>query len=154
MNSHAKDFKKILKTVEPKGENLIAILHRIQDEEEYNYIPEKALNEVAEYFGMTPSEVYGVISFYSMLSVNPRGKYIVRVCTSAPCYVMGSTTVIDILRVVLGVEVGETTVDKMFTLEVSSCLGLCDGAPAMMINGTVYKNLTFEKIEKIVGRIR
>ncbi len=152
MNPQPKDFTKILKAVEPKRENLIEILHRIQNEEEYNYIPEEAINDVAEYFGTTPSDVYGVISFYSMLSVKPRGKNIIRVCTSAPCHVMGSTTVIDMLKVILGVDVGETTVDKMFTLEVSSCLGLCDVAPAMMIHDKVYGNLTFEKIEKIVGR--
>lgn len=148
-----KDFNKILKTVEPERENLIAILHRIQNEEEYNYIPEEAINHVAQYFGITPSEVFGVISFYTMLSVNPRGKYIIRVCTSAPCHVMGSTTVIDALKVILGIEVGETTADNLVTLEVSSCLGLCDVAPAMMINDNVYGNLTYEKIEKIVERI-
>ena len=140
----------ILKEFEPEKENLISILHRIQDEEMFNYIPEEAVEAVADYVGITTSEVYGVISFYSMFSIEPRGKHVIRVCTSAPCYVMGSTTVIDSLKKVLGIDISETTEDTLFTLELSSCLGMCDIAPAMMINDEIYGDLTEKKIKKII----
>lgn len=142
--------KKILMEFEPEKGNLISILHRIQDEQEFHYIPEEAIKEIAHYLQVTPSEVYGVVSFYSMFSTEPRGKYIIRVCGSAPCFVMGSTVIIDSLEKILGIKAGETTDDHLFTLEVSSCLGICDGAPAMMINDEVYTDLTVEKIKEII----
>jgi NADH-quinone oxidoreductase subunit E len=146
------NIREILEEFEPKRENLISILHHIQDNENYNYIPVEAVKEVAEYLGVTPAEVFGVISFYTMFSLTPRGKYIIRVCTSAPCYVMGSTTVVDCLEKILGITVGETTEDNMVTLEMTSCLGVCDRAPALMINDEVFGNLTEEKIKEIIRR--
>ncbi len=143
-------IRKILKEFEPEKEHLISILHRIQDEEEFHFISEEAIREVAAYLGITPSEVYGTISFYSMFSTEPRGKYIVRVCVSAPCFVMGSMMIIDSLEEILGIKAGETTDDHLFTLELSSCLGICDRAPAMMINDNVYPDLTVEKIKEII----
>lgn len=143
-------MKEILKEFEPKRENLISILHRIQDSQELHYIPEEAINEIAEYLHVTSSEVFGVISFYSMFSTLQRGKYIIRVCTSAPCFVMGSSAIVDSLEEILGIRVGETTEDQLFTLEGSSCLGMCDGAPAMMINDEVYTNLTTDRIREII----
>lgn len=152
-NEREKEKKRIttiLKEFEPEKGNLISILHRIQDEEMFNYIPDEAVEAVADYVGITASEVYGVISFYSMFSTEPRGKHVIRVCTSAPCYVMGSTTVIDSLKELLGIDISETTEDALFTLELSSCLGMCDVAPAMMINNEVYGDLTEKKIKKII----
>lgn len=147
-------IRKVLKEFEPEKENIISILHLIQDNQESNYIPGEALRAVADYLGITTSEAYGVISFYTMFSENSRGKYIIRVCTSAPCYVMGSDTVIGSLKKILGINIGETTKDNLFTLELSSCLGICDVAPAMMINDEVYGNLTHKKIEEIIEGMR
>ncbi|MGD2248980.1 MAG: NADH-quinone oxidoreductase subunit NuoE [Candidatus Methanofastidiosia archaeon] len=147
-----KRIDEILKQFEPEKDNIISILHCIQNDQKFNYIPQAAIKAVADYVCVTPSEVYGVVSFYSMFSTTPRGKYIIRVCASAPCYVMGSTTVIDSLKRILGVKIGETTTDNLFTLEVSSCLGICDVAPAMMINDEVYGELTDAKIKEILER--
>ena len=143
-------ISKILEEFEPEKEHLISILHRIQDEEEFHYISEEAIREIADYLGITLSEVYSTISFYSMFSTEPRGKYIVRVCVSAPCFVMGSMTIIDSLEEILGIRAGETTDDHLFTIELSSCLGICDRAPAMMINDNVYPDLIVEKIKEII----
>jgi NADH-quinone oxidoreductase E subunit len=145
-----KRIEEILKEFEPKRENLISILHRIQDSRESHSIPEEAVNEIAEYLNVTPSEVRGVISFYSMFSIGKRGKYIIRVCTSAPCFIMGSSAIVDSLEEILGIKVGETTGNQLFTLEGSSCLGICDGAPAMMINNEVYTNLTADRVREII----
>ena len=149
-NANKEKWMKIFKEFEPKRENIISILHCIQTEEKFNHIPEEAVHTLADYLHISPSEVYGVASFYTMFSVTPRGKYIVRVCASAPCHIMGSTTVIEALKEILGIAVGETTEDNLFTLESSSCLGLCDGAPAMMINDEVFRDLTGEKVKKIL----
>lgn len=134
----------------PQKENLISLLHRIQNEQEFHYIPEERIKEIADFLRITPSELYGVISFYSMFSTEPRGRYIVRMCRSAACHVMGTGTLIGSLKEILGIDVGETTRDNLFTLEVSSCLGMCDVAPAMMVNDEVYGNLTDERIQKIL----
>jgi len=145
-----KNIQSLLEKFEPKKENLIPILHDIQNENVYNYIGEDAIREVAKYLNLTHSEILGVISFYTMFSTKPRGKYIIRICKSAPCHVVNADKLIENVKKTLGIKIGETTKDKMFTLELSSCLGICDVAPAMMINNEVYGNLTPDKIEKIL----
>ena len=144
------NIKSILEKFEPKKENLIQILHTIQNENVYNYINENAIREIANFFNITHSEIYGIISFYTMLSMKPRGKYIIRICKSAPCHIMDVNTIIKSLKKTLGIDFGMTTKDGLFTLEFSSCLGLCDIAPAMMINDEIYGNLTPKKVKKIL----
>lgn len=145
-----KKIQSLLGKFEPNKENLLPILHDIQNENVYNYIDEDAIREVAKYLNLTHSEILGVISFYTMFSTKPRGKYIIRICKSAPCHVMNAENIIENVKKTLGIEIGETTKDKLFTLELSSCLGICDVAPAMMINDEVYGNLTPDKIKKIL----
>ncbi len=148
------NIKEIIKRYDPPQENLIPILHEIQDENEFNYLTDEALEEVAEEMGRTYSEIHGTVTFYSMFSRKPRGRHIIRVCESAPCHIMGATTIIDALKVILGVEVGETTKCKDFTLEVTECLGICAVAPAMMIDNVMYGNLTVEKLQEILDKVR
>ena len=149
--SRTKQIHTILQEFEPERENLIAILHRIQDTENFHYITQEAITAISDYLHMTPSEILGVISFYTMFSLNPRGKYVIRVCTSAPCHIMGSTTVIDALEEILGIKMGETTGNNLFTLELSSCLGICERAPVIMINNEVYGDLTYDSLKKVIG---
>ena len=149
--SRTKQIHTILQEFEPERENLIAILHRIQDTENFHYITQEAITAISDYLRMTPSEILGVISFYTMFSLNPRGKYVIRVCTSAPCHIMGSTTVTDALEEILGIKVGETTGNNLFTLELSSCLGVCERAPVIMINNEVYGDLTYDSLKKVIG---
>ena len=104
---------------------------------------------------MPLSKVMGVATFYSMYSLKPRGKFIIRVCESAPCHVVGALNVVNEFINLLGLEkVGETTKDKLFTVETSACLGVCGVAPACMINDVVYGNLTKDKIKQIVDDLR
>ena len=152
MNNNV-EYRKVqflLEKFEPNKENIIPILHDIQNENVYNYISEDAIREIAKYLNITHSEILGVISFYTMFSTKPRGKYVIRICKSAPCHVMNADSIIENVKKTLGIEVGETTKDKLFTLELSSCLGICDIAPAMMINDEIYGNLTPDKIKKIL----
>jgi NADH-quinone oxidoreductase subunit E len=152
---HGKErISKILREYTPHRENLLSILHHIQDIEPLHYIPPQYIQHIADYVHMSPSQIVGVISFYSLLSLTPRSPYIIRVCTSTPCHIMGNAAVIDMLEEILGISAGQTTADGLFTLETTSCLGLCDQAPAMMINDTVYGTLTGKKIEQIIERKR
>jgi len=135
-------------------DNLLYILHDIQDNNPQHYLTDEDLREVAKWLGLPYSYVHGVATFYSMFSLSPRGKYIIRVCESPTCHLMGSSDIIVELVKTLGVGVGETTKDGLFTLELTSCIGVCGVAPAMMINEEVYGNLTPEKVRKIIEEKR
>lgn len=147
-------YERILKQYDPTAENLLFILHDIQDNDPQQYIPEQAIREVSDYLNISPGQIYSVITFYSLYSVSPRGKYIIRVCDSPPCHLMGSVSIIDVLEEILGINVGETTQDGMFTLEITSCLGVCGVAPAVMINKELYGNLNPEKISMVIDKYR
>ncbi len=144
----------IFQKYENKPENILLILHDIQDENPNKYLTEEDLKEVSERLNLPYSFVYGVASFYSMFSLKPRGKYIIRVCESPPCHLMGSENILNELKKILEIDIGETTKDNLFTLEISSCLGVCGVAPAIMINEEVYGNLTKEKIKEIIDNLR
>ncbi len=140
----------ILKRFEPRRENLLDILHAMQEASPTNSLSKEDIEAVAKYVGITPAEVWGTATFYSMFSVKPRGKYVIRVCTSPACHLLGGESVLEALKRELGIDVGETTKDGVFTLETSSCLGICGVAPAMMIDEIAYGNLTPEKIKEII----
>lgn len=133
---------------------LLSMLHRIQDESPVRCLEESQVCELAGILGMPVSELYATASFYTMFSFRPRGRYVIRVCESPPCHVMGAGTVFDALRALLGVEIGGTTADGLFTLEACSCLGICGVAPALMINDDSHGNLTPDKLERIIREIR
>lgn len=146
--------EQILKKYKPTRENLLYILHDIQDANEGKYLTEEDLKEVSKYLNVSRSEVMGVVTFYTMFSVKERGKHVVRVCVSPPCQMMGSDTIMGYLKKALGVKEGQTTNDNLFTLESAACLGVCAVAPAMMIDEEVYGNLTPEKIDEIIKKYR
>lgn len=135
-----------------RSDALLLILHELQAET--NYLPEEALREVALALDIPLAKVYGVVTFYSMYSVKPRGKYVIRICESAPCHIMGAQDVIAAMEEALGIKMGETTKDGLFTLEFTSCLGVCGVAPAVMINDTVHGNLTPEAVKAILAEYR
>jgi NADH-quinone oxidoreductase subunit E len=147
-------YKEICEKYTPEKDNLLYILHDIQDPHPQHYIPEEAVQVVAEYLNIPTNHIYGVLTFYTMYSTKPRGKNIIRLCESPPCYVKGSTNILRKLKMLLGVNTGETTKDGMFTLELCACLGVCGNAPVMMINEDVYGDLTEEKVEEIIDKIR
>ena len=148
------DPLKILAQFEPDKSNLLPILHALQDSHPQNYLPEHSLKAVAKHLKVNLSWVYGVIGYYSMYSLEPRGRYIIRLCTSPVCNMVGSTDILTALTTHLGIGAGETTGDGLFTIEESECLGICDVAPAMMINREIYGNLTPESIEGIITQLK
>ena len=142
--------QEIISKHKPTQDNLLNILHDLQDNHPESYITTEAMDLVARYLNMTKSSVYGVVDYYSMLSVKPRGKYIIRVCISPVCHIKKAGGIISNLENTLGIKTDETTSDKLFTLEVAECLGQCQEAPSMMINEKVYNNLNEELINEII----
>ncbi len=135
-----------------RAEALLPCLHVAQ--EKCRYLPEDVISFLAEKLEQPKANVYSVASFYSMYNLQEQGKYIIRVCVSLPCYLNGSQEILNSLREELNIHEGETTQDKLFTLQPVSCLGLCDVSPAMMINEKVYGNLTPQKVTEIISQYR
>ncbi len=108
------------------------------------------VNVIAREMDLDVSTVYSFVTFYAMLSTKPHGKFTVRMCKSASCHVSGAAEVVRAVEDQLGIQVGETTEDGRFTVEYCPCLGLCDVAPAIMINRKVYGNLTPERVRDIL----
>lgn len=145
------DLKKIMPLIEEyKGKkwSLIPLLQKIQ--EEFGYIPPEAIEPIARALHLFPSEVQGVITFYSQFSLKPRGKYVIRVCKGTACHVRGGRSILKIAKRELDVEEGHTTEDYQFTLETVACLGACFLAPTMMVNKSYYGKLSPPKINSIL----
>ncbi|MBN2681811.1 MAG: NAD(P)H-dependent oxidoreductase subunit E [Bacteroidales bacterium] len=145
---------KIIEKYKPVKHNLLPILHELQDSNPQNYITEDDVIMVSKHLNISFAEVYGLIGYYSMLSNKPRGKYIIRICNSPVCNMIGSENIAELLCSELNIGIGETTTDKLFTLEYSECLGHCDIAPVMIINKEIFGNLNKQKIEEIIENLR
>jgi len=149
------DLKKITPIIEEyKGQkwSLIPLLQKIQ--EEFGYIPPEAIEPIARALHLFPSEVQGVITFYSQFSMIPKGKYVVRVCRGTACHVRGGRSILRVLKRQLGVKEGETTEDYKYTLETVACLGTCFLAPTMMVNRNYFGRLSPPKINSILGQYK
>jgi NADH:ubiquinone oxidoreductase subunit E len=133
---------------------MLDMLHDLQDAEPKNYLKPEALRAVAEYLSIPLSEVVSTATFYTMYSLKPRGKHVIRLCESPPCQLVGAESLLDILSQHLGIQVGETTDDGAFTLETASCLGVCGVAPAMMIDTELYGNLTGARVTEVLDDLR
>lgn len=117
----------------------------------FGYLPKPALKIIAERLNKSYSEVAGVVTFYSFFSTSPRGKNIIRVCLGTACYVRGGKEVLQTLKKELGVEIGESTPDRLFSLEVGRCFGACGLAPVIMVNDDVHQRVKADKINEIIG---
>ena len=133
---------------------LIYTLHKIQEHYKENYIPPEVAEWVGEELNVKPSKIYEVPTFYTMFSTKPRGKYVIRVCTSLPCHVAGGREIIETLKDELKIDWNQTTKDGLFTLEETGCLGLCGVSPVIMINKDFYGDLTPEKVREIIRKLR
>ena len=128
---------------------LIPILQEIQDE--FGFIPPETIEPVSRALSMFPAEVQGVITFYSQLYTEPRGKRIVRVCRGTACHVRGGKTILKLTKQHLGIEEGQTTPDMEYTLETVACIGVCAMAPNMVIGKQTYGHLNPKKVSQIFG---
>lgn len=145
------DTKKLTAMVEAfkaRQWSLIPLLQKVQ--EEFGYIPPEAIEPIAKVLQLFPSEVQGVITFYSQFSLKPRGKYVIRVCKGTACHVRGGRSILKILKRELALDEGQTTEDYQFTLETVACLGACFLAPTMMVNKNYFAKLAPPKIGSIL----
>src|SRR5919107_1676941 len=136
----------------PEGKQksaLIPVLHLAQ-EQNGGWLSAEAMDHVAELLHLKPIEVYEVATFYSMYNLKPVGKYLFEVCQTGPCMLRGSDGIIEYIKNKLGISVGETTKDGLFTLKTVECLGACGYAPMLQLGKTYREHLTKEKVDAII----
>ncbi len=154
--SHKIDTAKLDSIIEACGakkSNLIAILQKVQ--EEYRYLPEGALIYIGTKMeGLSPATVFGVATFYAQFSLDPKGKYEIKVCDGTACHVRGSMPVLNAIKAHLNLNDGQmTTPDGLFSLETVSCLGACGLAPVCVINDKVHPQMTSDAIKVILDTL-
>ena len=150
-SSKDKYMKELLKDFKPEKDNLIQILNSVQ--EHYGYIPKHAQEEISEYLNMPMAEIYGVITFYSRFTLEPKGKYNIAICLGTACFVKGSEKILDRAKERLKIEPGQTTEDGLFSLEETRCVGACGLAPVFTVNGEVYGMATVQILDQVIDQI-
>ena len=146
--SAVRQIKDICDRYKKEKTPLMMILSDIQNE--YGYIPLEVQEVVSQRTGISVAEIYGVVTFYSFFSLEPKGKYVIGCCLGTACYVKGAQIVIDRFSEILGIAPGQTTKDGLFTLDALRCIGACGIAPAVSINGKVYPKVDVEEVEDII----
>ena len=135
-----------------KRSALLPLLNLAQKEE--GYVSQSAMREIAKILDLTPPQVFETATFYTMLNLKPIGKFHIQVCRSLMCALVRADNLIEWLQQHLGIAVGQTTPDKMFTLSAAECLGSCGTGPMMQVNDDYYERLTEEKVGKILDDLK
>ena len=135
-----------------KGEQgaTIPVLHKAQDI--YGYLPLEVQEIISEGLGVPLAEIYGIVTFYTQFSLNPKGAYQIGVCLGTACYVKGSGEILEEIKKILGIGVGECTADGKFSLDATGCVGACGLAPVVTINDDVYGRLKKGEIAAILAK--
>ena len=148
-----KKIDSILQAHEYNKSHVIAVMQEVQ--KEYRYLPEEVLSYIANALKISEAKVYGVATFYENFSLEPKGKYVIKVCDGTACHVRKSIPILEEFRKVLGLsEKKPTTDDMLFTVETVSCLGACGLAPVCTVNDVVYAAMTPEKAKSLVKQLR
>ena len=150
-NKIKEEVKEILKEYKREKDNLIPILNDIQVK--YGYIPKLAQVEISNYLDMPLAEIYGVITFYSRFTLEPKGKYNISVCLGTACFVKGSQSILDRLKDRLKIEEGKTTQDGKFSIDTTRCVGACGIATVFTINDEVYGHATVKKLYELLNEL-
>lgn len=145
--------EEIIQSYEAKKANLIAILQKVQ--ETFNYLPEDALIYIGTKIeGLSPATVYGVATFYNQFSLDPKGKYEIKVCDGTACHVRGSMPLLNALKAKLNLKEGKfTTDDMLFSVSIVSCLGACGLSPVIVVNGKVYPKMTPDALNLVIDTL-
>ncbi len=141
----------IAKYKETRGA-LIPVLHEAQ--EVYGYLPEDVIKKISAGLNVPLAEIYGVVTFYTQFSLNPKGRFKINVCMGTACYVKGSGDILDKFKEKLGIEVGQCTEDGRFSLDACRCIGACGLAPVIMINDDVHGRLVPDDVEGILEQYK
>ncbi len=147
-----RDVQEVFERYGRNPARMIEILQDLQDI--YGWLPKEVLKEVSRQTEVPLTRVYHMATFFKAFSLKPRGKYVIQVCTGTTCHVKGAYMVLDRLKNVLGVDVGGTTEDLMFTLETVNCVGACALAPVVVINSKYYGYVTPSKVDEIIKECR
>ena len=145
------EMKEILEVYKVDKENLIPILNDVQ--EKYGYIPKLAQLEISNYLRLPMAEIFGVITFYSRFTLEPKGKYNISVCLGTACFVKGSQAILDRLKDRLKIEEGKTTEDGKFSIDTTRCVGACGIAPVFTVNNEVYGHATVKKLDEVLDEL-
>lgn len=156
MNDSLTNFevRKLIQECGSSEKNLIAILKKIQQKSGHNYIKSEWSEIVAEELNIPLTKLYDALTFFAIFSAAPRGKYIIEVCNSAPCQISGAKAAADIFEKILGIKVGQTTDDGIFTLQYTSCLGSCDSSPAARIGDDIIVNINENTAFSLINDLR
>ena len=144
------ETKEILDKYPKEKDQLIMILNEVQ--EKYGYIPKQSQMVISEELSIPMAEIYGVITFYSRFTLEPKGKYNISICLGTACYVKGSQSILDRAKERLKIEPGQVTEDGKFFLDDVRCVGACGLAPVFMVNDEVYGNATVKKFDEILDK--
>ncbi len=129
---------------------LIPVLHEAQ--EIYGYLPIEVQTIISQELGVTMAEIYGVVTFYTQFTTQPKGKYKIGVCLGTACYVKGSGDILNKIKEKLGIKEGECTPDGKFSIDATRCIGACGLAPVLTVNDDVYGKLTVDDVEGILAK--
>lgn len=141
------DWEKLESIIEVHKNKSWALIPLLQDiQEAFGYVPPASIDIIAAALNMSAAEIQGVITFYAGFSLEPKGKYVIKVCRGTACHVKGSRSILQLMKNELAVSEGETTEDYKFTLETAACLGACALAPAMMVNKTYFGKVSPAKV--------
>ena len=155
MDPHQIDLDKldgIIEKYQDKKWSLIPLLQEVQ--EVYGYVPPETIAPIADALNMHPTQVQGVVTFYSGFSLKPKGRCVLRVCRGTACHVKGSRSILRYVQKELNLKEGETSPDYQFTLETVACLGACFLAPTMMVNRDYFGKLNPTKVSSVLGEYR
>ena len=147
-NTKKKSVKDIIKKYGGDKTAMIAILQDVQ--EEYRYLPKESLSSISKQMDVPLTRIYEIATFYNAFSLKPRGKNLIEVCAGTACHVQGAARLMDRMERDFAIKCGETTKDKMFSLEEVRCLGCCSLAPVARISGNIHPNLTQDQIPKVL----
>ncbi len=152
MIGEKKPIGDVIKKYPASRENLISILQEVQGA--YGYLSTESIEKIAEYLSLPSSKVFGVATFYNQFKLNAPGRIQIQVCRGTACHVKGSLELLDLVIRLLGIGVGETTKDGLFSLETVACLGGCSIAPVITANGKFYGRLDKKKLEELIESFR
>ena len=148
MKEQFQELDKFIDGLETKEGALISVLHKAQDI--FGYLPQEVQQHIAKKLSLPDSKVYGVVTFYSFFNTEPKGKFRIDVCMGTACFVRGANDVLEQFKRELGIEVGGTSADGLFSLDALRCVGACALAPVVTVNGKTYGKVTPSDVKGII----
>lgn len=142
----------IIRVYPPEQHYVLAIMQDMQ--KEFGYIPHEGMEALTAYLSCSVAQLYSMVTFYRALSLNPKGKHVIKLCDGTACHIRGSSTILNGVIRLLGIRPGETTPDGLFSLELVNCLGACAISPVLLIDDTFYGQMTIEKLPQIFDSYR